>query len=89
VPGYGQELRFGIFIPPGAEQAGAVLELAQLADAVGLDYVTFQRDLIEQVGRGNADPAAVRSFLTAWRGPTLRMLGRSPPAAPTAPRHPR
>jgi Luciferase-like monooxygenase/Hemerythrin HHE cation binding domain len=42
VPDYGQELRFGVFIPPLAEQAGAVLELAQLADALGLDYVTFQ-----------------------------------------------
>jgi hypothetical protein len=42
VPDYGQELRFGVFVPPVAEQAGAVLELAQLADAVGLDYVTFQ-----------------------------------------------
>ena len=42
MPDYGQELRFGVFVPPVAEQAGAVLELAQLADAVGLDYVTFQ-----------------------------------------------
>jgi alkanesulfonate monooxygenase SsuD/methylene tetrahydromethanopterin reductase-like flavin-dependent oxidoreductase (luciferase family) len=42
VPDYGQELRFGVFVAPVAEQAGAVLELAQLADAVGLDYVTFQ-----------------------------------------------
>jgi luciferase-like monooxygenase/hemerythrin HHE cation binding domain-containing protein len=42
VPDYGQELRFGVFVAPVAAQAGAVLELAQLADAVGLDYVTFQ-----------------------------------------------
>lgn len=42
VPDYGQELLFGVFIPPVAEQAGAVLELAQLADAVGLDLVTVQ-----------------------------------------------
>jgi alkanesulfonate monooxygenase SsuD/methylene tetrahydromethanopterin reductase-like flavin-dependent oxidoreductase (luciferase family) len=42
VPDYGHELRFGVFIPPAADQASAVLELAQLADAVGLDLVTFQ-----------------------------------------------
>jgi alkanesulfonate monooxygenase SsuD/methylene tetrahydromethanopterin reductase-like flavin-dependent oxidoreductase (luciferase family) len=42
VPDYGHELQFGVFIPPAADQAQAVLELAQLADAVGLDLVTFQ-----------------------------------------------
>ncbi|HZC74471.1 MAG TPA: LLM class flavin-dependent oxidoreductase, partial [Gaiellaceae bacterium] len=42
MPDYGQELLFGVFIPPLAEQSGAVLELAQLADAVGLDLVTVQ-----------------------------------------------
>jgi alkanesulfonate monooxygenase SsuD/methylene tetrahydromethanopterin reductase-like flavin-dependent oxidoreductase (luciferase family) len=39
---YGHELRFGVFLPPAADQANAVVELAQLADAVGLDLVTFQ-----------------------------------------------
>lgn len=39
---YGQELRFGVFITPAAGQADAVLELAKLADTVGLDLVTFQ-----------------------------------------------
>ena len=42
MPDYGHELRFGVFITPAADQASAALELAQLADAVGLDLVTFQ-----------------------------------------------
>jgi alkanesulfonate monooxygenase SsuD/methylene tetrahydromethanopterin reductase-like flavin-dependent oxidoreductase (luciferase family) len=42
VPDYGRELQFGAFIPPIAAQAGEVLELARLADVVGLDLVTFQ-----------------------------------------------
>ena len=36
------ELQFGVFIPPLAEQADAVVELAQLAEVSGLDLVTFQ-----------------------------------------------
>jgi alkanesulfonate monooxygenase SsuD/methylene tetrahydromethanopterin reductase-like flavin-dependent oxidoreductase (luciferase family) len=36
------ELQFGVFITPDAGQAGAVLELSQLAEHVGLDLVTFQ-----------------------------------------------
>jgi hemerythrin-like domain-containing protein len=39
---YRQDLQFGVFITPVAEQADAVLELARLADVVGLDLVTFQ-----------------------------------------------
>jgi alkanesulfonate monooxygenase SsuD/methylene tetrahydromethanopterin reductase-like flavin-dependent oxidoreductase (luciferase family) len=39
---YGHELQFGVFITPDAAQADAVLALARLADAVGLDLVTFQ-----------------------------------------------
>jgi hypothetical protein len=39
---YGHDLQFGVFITPDAAQAGAVLALAELADAVGLDLVTFQ-----------------------------------------------
>jgi alkanesulfonate monooxygenase SsuD/methylene tetrahydromethanopterin reductase-like flavin-dependent oxidoreductase (luciferase family) len=39
---YGHELRFGVFLPPEAAQADAVLALARRADAVGLDLVTFQ-----------------------------------------------
>jgi alkanesulfonate monooxygenase SsuD/methylene tetrahydromethanopterin reductase-like flavin-dependent oxidoreductase (luciferase family) len=42
MPAYGHELRFGVFITPVAAQAGDVLELAQLADASGLDLVSFQ-----------------------------------------------
>ena len=39
---YAHELQFGVFIPPLAEQADAVIELAQLAELSGLDLVTFQ-----------------------------------------------
>jgi alkanesulfonate monooxygenase SsuD/methylene tetrahydromethanopterin reductase-like flavin-dependent oxidoreductase (luciferase family) len=39
---YRKELQFGIFVTPEAAQAMAVLELAKLADVVGLDLVTFQ-----------------------------------------------
>src|SRR5215216_6128983 len=39
MPDYLQELQFGVFIPPLAEQAGAVIELAEVS---GLDLVTFQ-----------------------------------------------
>ena len=35
-------LQFGIFITPLADQAEAVLELAEAADVLGLDLVTFQ-----------------------------------------------
>lgn len=39
---YGHELQFGVFVTPTADQASQVLELAKLADVVGLDLVTFQ-----------------------------------------------
>jgi alkanesulfonate monooxygenase SsuD/methylene tetrahydromethanopterin reductase-like flavin-dependent oxidoreductase (luciferase family) len=39
---YGQELRFGVFITPTADRADGVVELARLADLVGLDLVSFQ-----------------------------------------------
>ena len=39
---YRKELQFGIFVTPEAAHAGAVLEMAKLADVVGLDLVTFQ-----------------------------------------------
>ena len=39
---YLHELQFGVFIPPLAEQADAVVELAELAEVSGLDLVTFQ-----------------------------------------------
>ena len=39
---YRHDLQFGIFVTPGADQAPTVLELARLADVVGLDLVTFQ-----------------------------------------------
>ncbi len=42
VPDYRQDLRFGIFITPAAAHWQAVLELARLADVIGLDLVTFQ-----------------------------------------------
>jgi alkanesulfonate monooxygenase SsuD/methylene tetrahydromethanopterin reductase-like flavin-dependent oxidoreductase (luciferase family)/hemerythrin-like domain-containing protein len=37
-----RELQFGIFVTPLADNADAVLELAILADVLGLDLVTFQ-----------------------------------------------
>jgi alkanesulfonate monooxygenase SsuD/methylene tetrahydromethanopterin reductase-like flavin-dependent oxidoreductase (luciferase family) len=42
MPDYGHELRFGVFIPPLADNPRGVIEMAQIADAGGLDYVTFQ-----------------------------------------------
>ncbi|MDQ2700452.1 MAG: LLM class flavin-dependent oxidoreductase [Actinomycetota bacterium] len=39
---YGHDLEFGVFITPTNEQAGRVVELAQLAEEVGLDLVSFQ-----------------------------------------------
>ena len=39
---YRHELQFGVFIAPLAEQADAVVALAQLAEASGVDLVTFQ-----------------------------------------------
>ena len=36
---YGHELGFGVFITPDAGQANAVVELARLADASGLELV--------------------------------------------------
>ncbi len=39
---YLHELQFGVFVPPLAEQADAVVELAELAEVSGLDLVTFQ-----------------------------------------------
>ena len=39
---YGHALQFGVFITPSAAGAGAVVDLAVLADASGLDLVTFQ-----------------------------------------------
>ncbi len=51
---YGQELQFGVFVTPDAARAGDVVELARLADAAGLDLVTFQ------------DHPYQRRFLDAW-----------------------
>jgi alkanesulfonate monooxygenase SsuD/methylene tetrahydromethanopterin reductase-like flavin-dependent oxidoreductase (luciferase family)/hemerythrin-like domain-containing protein len=42
VPDYRHDLLFGVFITPIAAQADAVVELARLADVVGLDLVSFQ-----------------------------------------------
>ena len=51
---YGHELQFGVFITPDAGQANAVVELAQLADASGLELITFQ------------DHPYQRRFLDSW-----------------------
>jgi alkanesulfonate monooxygenase SsuD/methylene tetrahydromethanopterin reductase-like flavin-dependent oxidoreductase (luciferase family)/hemerythrin-like domain-containing protein len=42
VSDYGHALQFGAFITPSAGDAGAVVDLAVLAEASGLDLVTFQ-----------------------------------------------
>jgi alkanesulfonate monooxygenase SsuD/methylene tetrahydromethanopterin reductase-like flavin-dependent oxidoreductase (luciferase family) len=42
VTDYLQELQFGVFVPPLAEHADAVVELAELAEVSGLDLVSFQ-----------------------------------------------
>src|SRR3954468_8001057 len=42
MPDYRHDLEFGVFITPAAAQPDAVLELARLADVVGLDIVSFQ-----------------------------------------------
>ena len=42
MPDYGHELAFGVFLTPGNQQPQRVVELAQLAEAVGRDLVTFQ-----------------------------------------------
>src|SRR5215213_3073504 len=54
MPDYRHDLQFGVFITPVAAQAQAVVELAKLADVVGLDVVSFQ------------DHPYQPSFLDAW-----------------------
>ncbi len=42
MPDYGHELQFGVFLTPDAASADRVLELANLAEVLGLDLVTVQ-----------------------------------------------
>jgi alkanesulfonate monooxygenase SsuD/methylene tetrahydromethanopterin reductase-like flavin-dependent oxidoreductase (luciferase family) len=42
MPDYGHDLRFGTFLTPDAGDADAVVELARLADRLGLDHVSVQ-----------------------------------------------
>jgi len=42
MPDLGHDLLFGCFLPPLAEQAATVVDLALLAEASGLDLVTVQ-----------------------------------------------
>jgi hypothetical protein len=42
MPDYGHDLLFGVFLPPLAQQADAVLALARRADEAGLDMVSAQ-----------------------------------------------
>ena len=51
---YLHDLQFGVFIAPVAEHAQSVVELAQLADVAGLDFVTVQ------------DHPYQRRFLDTW-----------------------
>ena len=76
MPDYRQDLQFGVFITPVAAQADAVVELARLADVVGLDIVSFQ------------DHPYQPSFLDTW---TLLSVSRPrrqtcalPPTSPTS-----
>ena len=51
---YGHPIEFGLFLTPTAERATQVLELAELAEALGLDLVTIQ------------DHPYQRRFLDTW-----------------------
>jgi alkanesulfonate monooxygenase SsuD/methylene tetrahydromethanopterin reductase-like flavin-dependent oxidoreductase (luciferase family) len=42
VPDYGHALEFGVFVTPAAADAAAVVALAELAEELGLDLVSFQ-----------------------------------------------
>jgi hypothetical protein len=42
MPGYGQSLRFGISVDPGAADRGSALALARQADDASLDYLAVQ-----------------------------------------------
>jgi alkanesulfonate monooxygenase SsuD/methylene tetrahydromethanopterin reductase-like flavin-dependent oxidoreductase (luciferase family) len=42
MPDYGHDLLFGVFVPPSAQRADAVLALARRADEAGLDLVSVQ-----------------------------------------------
>ncbi len=42
MPDYGHDLLFGSFLPPVADQAAAVLELAERSDRLGLDVISVQ-----------------------------------------------
>jgi hypothetical protein len=42
MPDYGHELEFGVFLPPAADQVDETLQLARLADDLGLDLVSVQ-----------------------------------------------
>lgn len=39
---YGHDLLFGLFATPSSSNTGAVVDLAELADQVGLDLITYQ-----------------------------------------------
>src|ERR1700742_1125004 len=54
MPDFGHDLEFGVFITPVAQQPGAVVRLAELAEQAGLDLVSFQ------------DHPYQSSFLDTW-----------------------
>jgi alkanesulfonate monooxygenase SsuD/methylene tetrahydromethanopterin reductase-like flavin-dependent oxidoreductase (luciferase family) len=66
MPDYGRELQFGAFIPPLAAQAVEVVELARLADVVGLDVVTFQDHPYRESVDALAE--AIALIRAVWRG---------------------
>jgi len=54
VPDYGHPLRFATFISPANSPAHRPVELAQLSEQLGFDFVTFQ------------DHPYQSSFLDTW-----------------------
>jgi hypothetical protein len=42
MPDYGHDLEFGVFLSPAADQLGETLQLARVADDLGLEYVSVQ-----------------------------------------------
>ena len=68
---YGHPIEFGLFLTPTAERTIQVLELAELAEALGLDLVAIQ------------DHPYQRRFLDTWT--LLSAIGGAHPIDPAGP----